>query len=133
MKFKAVLASAFAMLSLTACEDLFEGGSLQPDGSKPDLVIKAPMSNQSFTKAQGVPLILSIVDKDEVKDLEVIIKSANSETELTRFHLPTEKSVVELDTILTAASYVAGTYNLTVNVTDKRTNFSTKQVQFVVK
>jgi hypothetical protein len=133
MKIKAILVSAFAILSLTACEDLFEGGNLKPDGSKPDLVIKAPVNNQSFTKVQGVPLVLSIVDKDELKSLEVIVKSTNSESELSRFNVSSDQNVVELDTVLSTSNFSAGTYSLVVNATDKRTNFATKEVQFVVK
>lgn len=118
---------------LTACEDLFEDGSLQPDGSKPSLTINNPSSNQSISTTQGLRLSVTVVDKDLVKDLEFTVKGVNAETALVTFKKFPERNVVEFDTTIAISGITAGEYNLQVAATDKRTNLERKEIKFTVK
>ncbi len=128
-----MLASVFAVLSLTACEDLFEDGSLQPDGSNPSLTINAPSGNQSLNRTQGLRVSITAVDKDKVKDMQFTLRGANSEKDVLSFQKFPQKSVIEFDTVVALGTVTPGSYKLTVKATDKRTNIAVQEVNFTVK
>ncbi|GAB3199796.1 hypothetical protein K0O23_13335 [Pontibacter aydingkolensis] len=118
---------------LTACEDLFEDGSMQADGSKPSLTINNPSNNQSISTTQGLRVNVTVVDKDLVKDLQFTVKGVNSETALVTFSKFPERNVVEFDTTIALNNVSPGEYKLQVAATDKRTNLEQKEVLFTVK
>ena len=128
-----MLASLVAVGALTACEDLFEDGSMQPDGSKPSLTINNPSNNQSISTSQGLRMSVTVVDKDQVKDLEFTVKGVNAESTLLTFRKTPERSVVEFDTTVAINGVTPGEYKLLVSATDKRTNLASKEVNFTVK
>ncbi|NDK56582.1 Ig-like domain-containing protein [Pontibacter fetidus] len=131
MKLKTMLAALFAIAALTGCEDLFEDGSMQPDGSKPSLTINNPTNNQAVNQSQGLRVYVTAVDKDAVKTME--FKVMGAETSLINFNKVSEKNVVEFDTLVSVANLAPGTYQLNVKATDGRTNVSEQQVNFTVR
>lgn len=131
MKLKSIVASMLAIVALTSCEDLFEDGSMQPDGSRPSLTINKPTTNQSVDQSQGLHLFITAVDKDAVKNLEFRVMGA--ETTLISFDKAPDKNVFEFDTLVSTADLAPGIYNLVVRATDGRTNVSEQQVNFTVK
>lgn len=133
MKFTKLLASAVMVVSLTACEDVFEDGSLQPDGSKPALTIRNPTSNQRLTKASGLRVKLTASDKDKVKELQVRVRAVGGDADHINFTTLPDKKILEFDTLLTAYELPQGDYTLTINATDFRTNVATGEVTFSVK
>ncbi|WP_242928670.1 Ig-like domain-containing protein [Pontibacter vulgaris] len=133
MNLKTMLASVVAVLMLTACEDLFEDGSLQPDGSNPSVTINAPTGNQSLTRTQGLRVNITAVDKDKVKDMEFTVRGTTSEKDLFTFKKFPEKNVIEFDTLVSLGTVTPGSYILTVKATDKRTNVTSQDVNFTVK
>jgi hypothetical protein len=120
-----------AVVALTGCEDLFEDGSLQPDGSKPSLSINNPTSNQSVNQGQGLRIFITAVDKDAVKNLE--FRVAGNETSFLNFNKVPNRNVIEFDTTVTTDNLAPGTYQLHVRATDGRTNVSEQQVNFTIK
>lgn len=128
-----MLASMAAVGLLTACEDLFEGGSLQPDGSKPSLTINNPTNNQTLTASQGLQVYVTIVDKDAVENIDFSVVSAGGESPLVAFSTAPLKTVVEYDTLVSLNGIVPGNYTLKISAKDKRTNLSRKEVPFTVK
>lgn len=133
MKFKTMLASMAAICLLTACEDLFEDGSLQPDGSKPSLTIKNPTKNQTITTSQALPVHATIVDKDKVERISVSVLANEDNSVLLDFSVAPNKTVVEYDTLVSLSGIVPGAYTLKISATDKRTNLAVNEVQFTVK
>jgi len=131
MKLKTMLAAMFAIVALTSCEDLFEEGNMQPDGSKPSLTINKPSNNQSVNQTQGLRLHVTAVDKDIVKSVEFNVNGA--ETTLLSFRKTSEKNVVDFDTLVSVQNLAPGTYQLKVRATDGRTNVSEQQVNLVIK
>ncbi len=119
-----------AIVALTSCEDLFEDGDMQPDGSKPSLTINNPTNNQSVNQTQDLRIHVTAVDKDAVK-VEFAVKGA--ETSLITFNKVSEKNVVDFDTLISMENIAPGTYQLYVRATDGRTNVSEQQVNFIVK
>ena len=134
MKLKSLLASMLAIVMLTSCEDIFEDG-MKPDGSKPYVTVNAPTTNHSFTKANGVAVNLTIVDKDNVKDLNVQILDANGngEAPIIEFTKRFDKNVVVLDTLVGQDQIMPGSYKLSITAKDKRTNIEKKEITFKVK
>lgn len=128
-----MLASLAAVAMLTACEDLFEDGSLQPDGSKPSLTVNNPSSNQTISASQGLRVNITAVDKDEVKDIDFVVKGVTAEKSLINFKKFPQKKVVEFDTTLVINGIAPGDYTLVVSATDNRTNLSQQEVKFKVK
>ncbi len=128
-----MLASLAAVAMLTACEDVFEGGDLKPDGSKPSLTIENPKNNQALTKEAGLAIRATAVDKDLVKELQVRVTGEGAEKDFLNFTTFPKQRILEVDTLLTLPSLNPGSYKLTINVVDKRTNVSSKEVSFTVK
>ncbi len=128
-----MLVSVVAVSMLTACEDLFEDGSLQPDGSKPSLTINNPSNNQTINTSQGLRLSVTAVDKDLVKDIEFTVSGLNSETVLFKFKKFPERNVIDFDTTVAISGITPGVYKLQVSATDKRTNLEQQEVKFTVK
>ncbi len=128
-----MLAAAIAICMLTACENIFEDNSLEPDGSKPSLTINNPSNNQSITTTQGLRLNVTVVDKDQIKDLDFTIKGLTSETALVKFKKFPAKTVVEFDTTITLKGATPGEYQLIVAASDKRTNLQQREIKFTVK
>ncbi len=120
---------ATAMLS--SCEDIFED-SKAPDGSKPDIKILSPTSNRSFSTDQGLPLQVTVVDKDDIKELLVLVKGSQGELDFVRFSLQPNKKVLELDTVVAQNSFIPGTYTLEISAKDGRSNLATKEVVFKI-
>lgn len=133
MSFKAVLASVAAVLMLTSCEDIFENGSLQPDGSTPSLTINNPSKNQSVTAATGLRVNITAVDKDNVKNLDFVLVGEKAEKSILKFNKKPDKRVVEFDTTVSVNGIAPGVYKLQVTATDKRTNLSVQEVTVNVK
>lgn len=133
MKFTKLLASAVMVVSLTACEDVFEEGSLQPDGSKPALTIRNPTKNQVLAKSSGLRVKLTASDKDKVKELHVRVRAVNGDADYINFTTLPDKKILEFDTLLSATELPQGNYTLTINATDYRTNVSFSEVLFSVK
>lgn len=121
----------FAVAALTGCEDLFEDGSMQPDGSKPSLTINNPTNNQSVNQTQGLRIYVTAVDKDAVKNME--FKVIGAETNFISFNKASEKNVIEFDTLVSTTNLAPGTYQLHVKATDGRTNVSEQQVNFTIR
>lgn len=128
-----MLAAMAAVCSLTACEDLFEDGSLQPDGSKPSLTVNNPTKNQTITSTTGLQVYVTVVDKDQVESINVSVLSAGGESPVIDFNEAPHKTVVEYDTLLALSGIAPGTYTLKISATDKRTNLTETQVPFTVK
>ena len=151
----------FALVALvavfTGCEEYFEKKDSEQDGSKPYIAISAPADNSVFAPNQSIKIESLISDKDNVKELEVqIVKlqglgngNANANANINananagnndngnkavwsfkKFPL---KNPVVVDTALAASALPAGTYLLTLNSIDGRTNVGTKEVKFTVK
>ncbi|OKL38458.1 Ig-like domain-containing protein [Pontibacter flavimaris] len=133
MKLKTLLASMVAVVTFTACEDIFEGGSLQPDGSTPSLTINNPGKNQAITAAGGLRVNITAVDKDNVENLNFTLRGETAEKAVLNFSMQPGKRVVEFDTTVNVSGIAPGTYKLVVAATDKRTNLSTKEVTVNVK
>jgi hypothetical protein len=133
MKTKTLLASLVAVLMMTACEDLFEDGSLQPDGSKPSLTVKNPTANQALSTADGLRIKLTATDKDKVKALQVLVREPGDTTDLINFTTFPDKKILEVDTLLSVHELGAGSYTLTIHATDYRTNVASAEVSFRVK
>ena len=131
MKLKTMLAAMLAIVALTSCEDLFEEGDMQPDGSKPSLTINKPTNNQAVSQTQGLRLHVTAVDKDIVKSVEFNVNGA--ETTLLSFKKLSEKNVVDFDTLVSVQNLAPGTYQLKVRATDGRTNVSEQEVNLVIK
>jgi len=127
-----MLASLVAVCMLTACEDLFENGSLRPDGSTPSLTINNPSTNQVVVASQGLRVNITAVDKDHVRDIDFTLKGRGAETALISFKKFPGKRIVEFDTTLTGSSMAPGAYTLVIKATDKRTNVSQQEVNFTV-
>ncbi|MFD2513538.1 hypothetical protein ACFSRY_06650 [Pontibacter locisalis] len=133
MKLKTILFSLLTVSALTACEDLFEDGSMQPDGSTPSVTVHAPSNNQSVVASQGMQLDVTIVDKDLVKELDVTVKGENAESALMNFKRYPAKNVVEVDTLLSFTGVAPGAYTLYIKATDRRTNVEQQEIKFTVK
>ncbi|NEM99253.1 Ig-like domain-containing protein [Pontibacter burrus] len=131
MKLKTTLAAFLAALTLTSCEDIFEDGSMQPDGSKPSLTIINPTANQAVQQAKGLRIYLSAFDKDEVKNMEFTVRG--SETDLLSFNKVMNKTAFEFDTTVAVSDIRPGSYQLIVRATDGRTNVAQQIVSFTVK
>ncbi|MEJ8757097.1 Ig-like domain-containing protein [Pontibacter sp. H259] len=131
MKLKTMLASMLTIVALTSCEDLFEEGNMQPDGSKPSLTINNPTNNQAVNQTQGLRVYITAVDKDVVKNVQFAVKA--SESTLINFQKASEKNVVDFDTLVSVQNLSPGTYQLFVRATDGRTNVSEQQVNFTVR
>lgn len=133
MKFKLLLATAVASVSLTACEDLFEDGSLQPDGSTPYLVIHTPTKMQALSKASGLRLKYSVSDKDMVKEIQVQVRESEAGTDYIQYTTQPQKKWHDVDTLLSTGHLRQGTYTLRIQATDFRTNVASEEVTFTVK
>ncbi|WP_125185457.1 hypothetical protein [Botryobacter ruber] len=132
MKLKSILATMLAVVMLTSCEDIFEDG-MKPDGSKPYVTVNAPTANHSFTKANGVAVSLSVVDKDDVKDLIVQISDLNGEAPIVDFTKHFNKNVAILDTLVAQNQLMPGSYKLSITAKDKRSNVQKQEITFKVK
>jgi hypothetical protein len=133
MKFKTMLASFGAVALLTACEDVFEDGSLQPDGSTPALIVRNPTDNQVVTKSDGLQVELTASDKDKVKELQVRVRDIRGDADFINFTTFPDKKILEFDTVLSASALRKGDYTMTINVTDFRTNVTSQEVAFSVE
>ena len=133
MKTKTLLASLVAVSMMTACEDLFEDGSLQPDGSKPNLTVKNPTTNQTLSTTNGLRIKLTATDKDKVKELQVRVHKPGGNADLVNFKTYPDKKILEVDTLVSVPGLQAGEYTLTINATDYRTNVASKEISFKVK
>ncbi|WP_162051877.1 Ig-like domain-containing protein [Pontibacter pamirensis] len=133
MKLKTMLASMAAVCMLTACEDLFEDGSLQPDGSVPSLKVNSPTRNPTVTAAQGLQVYVTVVDKDKVDKIDFKVLGASGEKALIDFSKKSNKTVVEFDTLVSLKGIVPGDYTLKISAKDKRTNLSEEEVTFTVE
>lgn len=133
MKLKTMLASLAAVCMLTACEDLFEDGSLEPDGSVPSLTVNSPTRNPTVTAAQGLQVYVTVVDKDKVDKIDFQVLGANGEKALIDFSKESNKTVVEFDTLVSLKGIVPGDYTLKISAKDMRTNLSEEEVTFTVE
>lgn len=131
MKLKTTLAAFLVAITLTSCEDIFEDGSMQPDGSKPSLTIINPTTNQAVQQSKGLRIYLSAFDKDEVKNLDFTVRG--SETDLLNFNKVMNKTAFEFDTTVAVGSIRPGSYQLIVRATDGRTNVAQQIVNFTIK
>ncbi len=125
--------AAVSSLALTSCEDLFENGSLQPDGSKPSITVNNPSNNQTVTATNGLRVNITAVDKDQFKGIDFVVKAGAGEKPLVNFTKFADKAVLEFDTLLTSSNFMPGSYTLIVTATDKRTNVTVQEVKFNVK
>ncbi|MFD2999623.1 hypothetical protein ACFS7Z_04560 [Pontibacter toksunensis] len=132
MKLRSMLASMAALCLLTACEDVFEDNSLEPDGSVPSVKVNSPTKNPTVTASQGLQVYVTVVDKDKVDKLDFQVLGASGEKPLIDFSKKPNKSVVEFDTLVSLQGIVPGTYTLKISAKDMRTNLSEKEVQFTV-
>ncbi|MBB6612587.1 hypothetical protein H7F15_16200 [Pontibacter sp. Tf4] len=131
MKLKTTVAAMFAIAVLTGCEDLFEEGDMQPDGSKPSLTINAPTINQNVQQTQGLRIFITGFDKDLVKTLRFTVKQ--NETDVLSFERALDKKAFEYDTTIAMSNASAGTYQLLVRAVDGRTNVAEQKVSFTVR
>ncbi|TPE44538.1 hypothetical protein FJM65_09995 [Pontibacter mangrovi] len=113
---------------LTACEDIFEGGSLQPDGSVPSLTVNNPGKNQKITASGGLRVNITAVDKDDVDYIDFTLRGETAEKPVVSFRTSPEERIVEFDTTLNVSGIAPGVYKLKVAATDKRTNLSVQEV-----
>lgn len=130
---KTMLASMVAVVALTACEDLFEDGSLQPDGSKPNLIIRNPTKNQVLIQSNSLHIKLSASDKDKVKELQVRVRDVGGDADWVNFKTFPDEKIMDLDTVVTVNGMRPGDYTLFIDATDYRTNVASSQVNFKVK
>lgn len=121
----------FAVVALSGCEGLLEEDNMMPDGSKPSLTINTPTTNQTVSQTQGLRIYITAVDKDAVKNVEFIVRGA--ETNVIAFNKASQKNVVDFDTLVSVGNITPGTYQLLVRATDGRTNVAEQQVNFTVK
>ncbi|WP_089321029.1 Ig-like domain-containing protein [Pontibacter ummariensis] len=133
MKLKTVPAALAAILTLTACEDLFESGNLEPDGSVPSLTVNTPTNNQTASIGQGLTIDVTVVDKDQVSNLDFVVAGSSGENELIHFVTKPGKTVVEYDTLVSLQNFEPGKYTLLISAQDRRTNQSLKEVKFNVQ
>lgn len=122
-----------AVVALTACEDLFEDGSLQPDGSKPNLIIRNPTKNQVLIQSNSLHIKLSASDKDKVKELQVRVRDVGGDADWVNFKTFPDEKIMDLDTVVTVNGMRPGDYTLFIDATDYRTNVASSQVNFKVK
>lgn len=128
-----MLASMVAVCMLTACEDIFEDGSLQPDGSNPSLTINNPSNNQAVTATSGLRINITAVDKDKFNEINFVLAGQKSEKAVLSFKKLSEKNVVTIDTTLNTSGIAPGAYTLKIRATDKRTNLSEQTVLVNIK
>ena len=128
-----MLAAMAAVCVLTGCEDLFEEDDMKPDGSSPSLTINNPTKNQTITSTQGLQVYITVVDKDEVDNINFSVSSPGAESAFVDFDMMPHKTVVEFDTLMSLDGIVPGTYTLKITAKDKRTNLSAKEIPFTVK
>ena len=133
MKMKTVLASLAVIATLTSCEDIFEGGHLNPDGSTPSVTINNPSKNQTVSAATGLRINISAVDKDNVENMRFELRGETAEKAVLSFNLTPGKRIVEFDTTLNVSGIAPGSYELVVSATDKRTNLTVQEVPVKVK
>lgn len=120
-------------MSLTSCEDLFEDGTLKPDGSNPSLTINKPTNNQTILATNGLRVNITAVDKDKFNDVTFQVVSTANEKSVVSFHKATESSIMEFDTLLTTQNFTPGNYKLSITATDKRTNVTVQEIKFSVR
>lgn len=125
--------AAVSMLTLTACEDLFDEGGLQPDGSKPSLTVNNPSNNQSIIPSKGLRVNITAVDKDEFNSINFTVKGNSAENSIIDFKKLANKNVLEFDTLLSLNAFMPGDYTLSISATDKRTNVTVQDVKFSVR
>jgi hypothetical protein len=133
MNFKILLVGVLAVASLTACEDLFEDGSLQPDGSKPYLIIRNPTQNQILAKSGGLRVKLTATDKDKLKELQVIVRDNGAGVDYINYSTFPDHKILEIDTVLNISELKQGDYTLQINATDFRTNEASTEIPFSVR
>ncbi|MBF9254200.1 hypothetical protein I2I11_12920 [Pontibacter sp. 172403-2] len=133
MKAKLAALAAASIMMFTACEDLLEDGTLQPDGSKPSITVNNPVNNQSVTATKGLRVSVTAVDKDEFSDITFVVKGSSGEKSLLDFSKVADKNVLELDTLLPIGNFMPGDYTLSISATDKRTNVMVQDVKFSVR
>lgn len=121
------------MSTLSSCAELLGEDSMGPDGSKPNVTVKKPTTNQVFTASQGLPVAVTIIDKDAIKQLHVYVAGGAGEAPIVDFSLMNRKTVIEMDTLVSLSKAKAGSYTLKITATDNRTNVTEKQVQFSVR
>lgn len=121
-----------AVCLLSACEDVFEDNSLQPDGSVPSVKVNSPTKNRTVTAAQGLQVYVTVVDKDKINKLDFQVLGAQGEKPLIDFSKKPNKAVVEFDTLVSLKGIVPGTYTLKISAKDMRTNLTEEQVNFTV-
>lgn len=122
-----------AVCLLTACEDVFEDDSLQPDGSVPSVKVNSPTKNPTVTAAQGLQVYVTVVDKDKVDKLDFQVLGSQGEKPLIDFSKKPNKAVVEFDTLVSLKGIVPGTYTLKISAKDMRTNSTEEEVKFTVE
>jgi hypothetical protein len=133
MKFKTPLVSLSVLLMLTSCEDLFEDSNLQPDGSIPYIVVKAPTNSQSLKTGKELRISITASDKDSVDYVHFTVKESGAENPVVDFKKVLNKRVVEFDTLVSMSDAGPGTYTLAVDAADKKTNRTLKEVTVTVR
>jgi hypothetical protein len=133
MKLKTTLVSLGVLLVLASCEDLFEDGSLQPDGSVPYVVVNAPTNSHSMKAGKELRISITASDKDSVDYVQFTVKGAAGEKPVVDFKKALNKRVMEFDTLVSMSGAGPGTYTLAVDAADKRTNRTLKEVTVTVR
>lgn len=122
-----------ALFMLTSCENLFEEDSLKPDGSNPSVVINTPSSNQTINASQGLRVNVTATDKDNIQNISLTVKRSEDDYNLVSFNKIQDKRVVEFDTTVVLSGFTPGTYTLLIDATDKRTNYTLKEVKVTLQ
>jgi hypothetical protein len=133
MKLTTMLASMAAVCMLSSCEDVFEDGSMKPDGSKPSLTINHSTKNQSINSTEELQIDLTVVDKDEVNTLDFTVLSADRGDTVLNFSTAPHKTVVEFDTLLALPEVMPGAYIMKIIAEDNRTNVVEQEFNFTVE
>jgi hypothetical protein len=133
MRIRTTLASLGILLALTSCEDVFEDGSLKPDGSTPHVIVNTPSNNQNLKVNERLRIDITASDKDNVSRIHFTVKGAAAEAPLVAFTKVLDKRVVEFDTLVSLNNAEPGTYTLAIDATDKRTNRTLREVRVTVR
>jgi hypothetical protein len=133
MQFK-LLPLVFTLFAFTACEELLNEDTTSPDGSVPYIAVQAPYENSVFSAGQVVRIKSEITDKDKIKRLEVhVTRTDGAGGDVWGYTKHPQKNPVIVDTTFSAAGLGKGSYLISLNTIDGRTNVGTKTIRFSIK
>jgi hypothetical protein len=136
MKFQ-TMTTAFALLTLVGCKNIFEDNDTTLDGSTPYTTVKSPSANNIYRASEPLNLATNFTDKDgfDVIDVKMVRLGSDLKTSasVVDFKKHPKVNPFNLDTTFAANTFAPGTYQLSIRSVDTRKNEGTTQVTFTVQ